>query len=75
MNKIVITIFITGIFIVITLLYAFGIITPMVQERIPTIFIILALIIFTSIILALLATMLKRLKEIKEVDKDDISKY
>jgi len=75
MRKIIITIGITVIFILITLLYAFGILTPMFKERIPTFFVIFALVLFIAILLSLIYTMIKRIKEIKEGKEDDISKY
>ncbi|KYH28261.1 hypothetical protein CLTEP_27660 [Clostridium tepidiprofundi DSM 19306] len=63
------------IFIFITLLYAFGTLTPMLEERIPTFFVILALVLFIAVLLSLIYTMIKRIREIKGGEEDDISKY
>lgn len=63
---------IMGLFIC---LYAFGLMTGLQATRVPFIFIFLAVCIFLALLGTLIFTAYERIKEIKEEDKDDISKY
>ncbi len=79
MKKIIITIFITIIFIVISVFYAGGILYSIAEEGAPNflvpLLIIILAIIFLSIIGVLMYNMYERIKEIKRGDENDISKY
>ncbi|EYE87797.1 hypothetical protein Q428_11410 [Fervidicella metallireducens AeB] len=68
-------IFITLIMGLIICLYAFGIMTGLQATKIPIIFIFLAVCIFLVLLGTLIFAAYERIKEIKEEDKDDISKY
>lgn len=63
---------IVGIFM---LLYGIGIMAGLIESNVPIIFIIIGLAVFIAFIYALIYTALDRIKEIKEEDKDDLSKY
>lgn len=73
-NKIL-TVIITIIFSFISVLYALGIIKAMTDSNINVTFIIMVVIILALFIVALIWNMIKRFKEIKKEEKDDISKY
>lgn len=73
-NKIL-TVIITIIFSFISVLYALGIIKAMTDSNINVTFIIMVVIIMALFIVALIWNMIKRFKEIKKEEKDDISKY
>ncbi|QEK13021.1 hypothetical protein FQB35_12210 [Crassaminicella thermophila] len=75
MKNILITIGITIIFCIIFTLYAFDILFTMINTNGSILIIGVVFIIFTGFILALIYNMYKRIKEIKEEEKDDFSKY
>ncbi len=75
MKKIIITIFITLIFVIIAGIYSIGIFYAMVEEGGPAFLVPLAAIIFTGIIGALIYNMYERIKEIRKGEENDISKY
>ncbi|WP_035380845.1 hypothetical protein [Fervidicella metallireducens] len=74
-SGIITVIFITLIMGLIICLYAFGIMTGLQATKIPIIFIFLAVCIFLVLLGTLIFAAYERIKEIKEEDKDDISKY
>jgi hypothetical protein len=79
MKKIIITIFITLIFMVVAGLYAGGILYSISEQGapdflVPLLVFILA-IIFSAIIWVLIYNMYDRIKEIRRGDENDISKY
>lgn len=55
--------------------YAYAILFGLLSARTPILFIIIAVMIFVAIMGALIYNLIERLKEIKEEDKDDLSKY
>jgi len=75
MKKIIITIFVTLIFVMIAGVYAIGIFYAMAEEGGPAFLGPLSVIIFIGIIGVLIYNMYERIKEIKRGDEDDISKY
>lgn len=75
MKKIIITIFITLIFVIITGAYAVGILYATIQDGVPTLLVPLLVIIFIGIIGVLIYNMYERIKEIRRGDENDISKY
>jgi len=75
MKKIIITIFITLIFVIIAGAYAIGIFYAMAEEGGPAFLVPLSAIIFMGIIGVLIYNMYERIKEIRRGDEDDISKY
>lgn len=75
MKKIIITIFITLIFVIISGAYAVGIISEIRQEGGPSFLLPLAVIILVGIIWVLGYNMYERINEIKQGDENDISKY
>ena len=75
MKKIIITIFITLIFVIISGAYAVGIISEITQDRGPAFLVLLAVIILVGIIWVLGYNMYERINEIKRGDENDISKY
>ncbi|MFT5874017.1 MAG: hypothetical protein ACI8WT_002977 [Clostridium sp.] len=75
MKKIIITIFITLIFVVISGAYAIGIAYAMAEEGGPSFLVPVAVIIFIGIIGVLGYNMFDRIKEIRRGDENDISKY
>jgi hypothetical protein len=79
MKKIIITIFITLIFMIVSGLYAGGILYAISEQGapdflVPLLVFILA-IIFSAIIWVLIYNMYDRIKEIRRGDDNDISKY
>jgi uncharacterized membrane protein len=68
---IIITIII-GFFI---FLYGFGITAALRQAQVPLWVVFAAAVLIMSLMAALIYTLCKRIKEIKEEEKDDISKY
>ncbi|MBK5243000.1 hypothetical protein [Clostridium sp.] len=79
MKKIIITIFITLIFIIIAGFYAGGIIYSVAKEGTPSFLLPLGMIILTIIFIAIIGiliyNMYERIKEIRRGDENDISKY
>ena len=79
MKKIIITIFITLIFVMIAGAYAVGILYAMAEEGAPDflvpLLVIILGIIFIAIIGVLIYNMYERIQEIKRGDENDISKY
>jgi hypothetical protein len=79
MRKIIITVFITLIFIIIAALYAGGIIYSMAEKGTPSFVVPLGMIILTIIFIAIIGVLIynmyERIKEIRRGDEDDISKY
>lgn len=75
MKKIIITIFITLIFVIIAGAYAIGIVYAMAEEGAPAFLVPLTIIIFIGIIGVLSYNMYDRIKEIRRGDENDISKY
>ena len=75
MKKIIVTIFITLIFVIISGAYAVGIISAITQEGGPAFLLPLSVIIFMGIIGVLGYNMYERIKEITRGDENDISKY
>ncbi|TCO74806.1 hypothetical protein [Marinisporobacter balticus] len=75
MKNIIITIIITIIVGIIALLYAFGILFAMLETNGPFLLMGIVCIALLGIIFALIYNMVKRVKEIREEDKDDLSKY
>jgi xanthosine utilization system XapX-like protein len=75
MRKIIITIFITLIFVIIAGGYAIGIIYAMTEDGAPAFLVPLAVIIFIGIIGVLIYNMNDRIQEIRRGDENDISKY
>ncbi|MGH4050237.1 MAG: hypothetical protein ACREVX_02615 [Clostridium sp.] len=75
MKKIIITIFITLIFVIISGAYAVGIISTIRQEGGPAFLLPLVVIILVGIIWVLGYNMYERINEIKQGDENDISKY
>lgn len=75
MKKIIVTIFITLIFVIIAGSYAIGIIYAMTAEGAPTFLLPISVIIFIGIIGVLIYNMYERIQEIKRGDENDISKY
>lgn len=75
MKRIIITIFITLIFVIIAGGYALGIIFAMTEQGAPAFLVPLAVIIFIGIIGVLIYNMYERIQEIKRGDENDISKY
>lgn len=61
-----------GLFI---LAYGFGIVKSLFSSSGPIWITILVAIVFLALFSALIATLIKRINEIKKEDKDDISKY
>ncbi|EJO5348545.1 hypothetical protein NRP93_002674 [Clostridium botulinum] len=77
MGKYISTILITLIFSIIILLYASAFFIPILSIESNTLKFLVCLIVLTFIALigALIYNMYERIKEIKEENKDDISKY
>lgn len=75
MKKSIITIGITIIFGILFLLYATGIGVAVTQSNGPIIIVAVFAMVFIGIMGTLIYNMIQRLKEIKEEDQDDISKY
>jgi len=75
LKKIIITIFITLIFVIISGAYAIGIISVISQEGGPAFLLPLAVVVLVGIIGVLGYNMYERIKEIKRGDENDISKY
>ncbi|MGH4117737.1 hypothetical protein [Clostridium sp.] len=79
MKKIIITVFITLIFIIIAGFYAGGIVYSMAEEGAPSFLVPLGMIILTIIFIAIIGVLIynmyERIKEIRRGDEDDISKY
>jgi len=75
MKKIIITIFITLIFVIISGAYAIGIFYSMAEEGGPAFLVPLLAIIVMGIIGVLIYNMYERIVEIRRGDEDDISKY
>ncbi|WP_291635241.1 hypothetical protein [Clostridium sp.] len=75
MKKIIITIFITLIFAVISGAYAIGISYAMAEEGGLSFLVPLVVIMFIGIIGVLGYNMYDRIKEIRRGDENDISKY
>ena len=75
MKKIIITIFITLIFVIIAGSYSIGIFYAMAEEGGPAFLVPLSSIIFIGIIGVLIYNMYQRIKEIRRGDENDISKY
>lgn len=68
-------IFITILIGLIMFGYGYAIFFGLLSTESPIIFIIIAIIIFVAMMWALIYNLIERLKEIKEEDKDDLSKY
>lgn len=75
MKKIIITIFITLVFVIISGGYAFGVYFAMDQGGGPAFLVPLFSIAFISIAGVLIYNMYERIKEIKGGEENDISKY
>lgn len=75
MKKIIITIFITLIFVILFGAYAAGAFFALSQEGGPAFLIPLFAIIIIGIIGVLVYNMYERIKEIRRGDENDISKY
>jgi len=75
MKKIIITIFITLIFVIIVGFYTLGIAYAISEDGGPALIFPLSIIIFIGIIGVLIYNMYDRIKEIKRGDENDISKY
>ena len=75
MKKVIITIFITLIFIIISGAYSIGIFYAMLEDGGPAFLVPLFAMIFIGIIGVLIYNMYERIKEIRRGDEDDISKY
>lgn len=76
MKKGIITvIFITILIGLLILLYSAGIIFGLIESRLPVVVLIIVICAALALFGALLYTSFDRIKEIKEEDKDDISKY
>ncbi|MCY6370150.1 hypothetical protein [Clostridium ganghwense] len=74
-RKIVSVIVITVIVAGIILLYASGIIFGVLESRINRMFLVLVIGATLAVVGALIYTAIERIKEIKEEDEDDLSKY
>lgn len=74
-RKIVSAIVITIIVAVIIVLYALGIIMGVLEAHINPMFLLLVIGSALAVVGALIYNLIERIKEIKEEDEDDISKY
>ncbi|MCJ7691430.1 MAG: hypothetical protein MUO60_19270 [Clostridiaceae bacterium] len=79
MKKIIITVFITLIFIIIAGFYAGGIIYSVAEEGAPSFLLPLGIIVLTVVFIAIIGVLIynmyERIKEIRRGDENDISKY
>lgn len=79
MKKIIITVFITLIFIILAGFYSGGIIYSIVEEGAPSFLVPLGIITLTIILIAIIGVLIynmyERIKEIRRGDENDISKY
>ncbi|SHH93201.1 hypothetical protein [Clostridium grantii] len=55
--------------------YGYALVFGLLSSETPLIFIIIAILIFVTIMWALIINLIERIKEIREEDKDDLSKY
>lgn len=55
--------------------YGYAIVFGLLSTESPIIFTIIAIMVFVAMMWALIYNLIERLKEIKEEDKDDLSKY
>lgn len=74
-RKIVSAIVITIIVALIIVLYALGIIMGVLEAHINPMFLLLVIGATLAVVGALIYNLIERIKEIKEEDEDDISKY
>ncbi len=75
MKKIIITIFITLIFVIIAGGYSIGTLYTMTKQGAPAFLAPISALIFIGIIGVLIYNMYDRIQEIKRGDENDISKY
>lgn len=74
-RKIVSAIVITIIVALIIVLYALGIVMGVLESNISPMFLILVVGAALAVVGALIYNLIERIKEIKEEEEDDISKY
>ncbi len=74
-RKIVSAVVITVIVALIIVLYASGIVMGVLESNISPMFLILVVGAALAVVGALIYNLIERIKEIKEEDEDDISKY
>jgi uncharacterized membrane protein len=55
--------------------YGYAVVFGLLSSETPLIFTILAILIFFTIMCGLIYNLIERIKEIREEDKDDLSKY
>ncbi|ENK1242504.1 hypothetical protein P9J83_03040 [Clostridium sporogenes] len=77
MEKYISTIIITIIFSIIILLYGSAFFIPIldISNNMIKLLLIIIVLLFIALVGALIYNMYERIKEIKEEDRDDISKY
>ncbi|NFA62089.1 hypothetical protein K8O96_01770 [Clostridium sporogenes] len=77
MEKYISTIIITIIFSIIILLYGSAFFIPIfdISNNMIKLLLIIIVLLFITLVGALIYNMYERIKEIKEEDRDDISKY
>lgn len=74
-RKIVSAVVITVIVALIIVLYALGIVMGVLESNISPMFLILVVGATLAVVGALIYNLIERIKEIKEEEEDDISKY